>query len=143
MLKTTPFCHAEPKAKTLSFIVTVSRYSLRRVLDRSFAALPRNSLRGSAAQRTARRLCRSQHRYHGRAVCFCLTRQSHVTSLRGGFLVDGAVAEGRVGVKELSRNSLRGSAAQRPARRLCSSQHLYHGRAVCFCLTRQSHVTSL
>ena len=58
--------------------------------------LPRNSLRGSAAQRTARRLCRTQ--YDGRAVCFCVTRQSHVTSLRGEFLGDGVVAEGRVGV---------------------------------------------
>jgi len=43
--------------------------------------LPGNSLRGSAAQRTARRLCRSQHVYDGRAVCFGVTRQSHVTSL--------------------------------------------------------------
>ncbi len=50
-----------------------------------------NSLRGSAAQCTARRLCRSQHLYRGRAVCFCITRQSHVTSRRGGFLVNGAV----------------------------------------------------
>ena len=84
-----------------------SFHRLRRVerftLDRSFLAfagtavlLPRNSLRGSAAQRTAQRLCRSQH--DGRDVCFCVTRQSHVTSLRGGFLGDGVVAEGRVGV---------------------------------------------
>ena len=49
-------------------------------------------------QRTARRLCRSQPVYDGRAVCFCVTRQSHVTSLRGWFLGDGVVAEGRVGV---------------------------------------------
>ncbi len=35
VLKTAPSCHSEPKAKNLSFIVTVSRYSLRRVLDRS------------------------------------------------------------------------------------------------------------
>ncbi len=73
--------------------------------DRSFPAfagtallLPGTSLRGSAAHRTTRRLCRSQHLYDGRAVCFCVTRQSHVTSLRGWFLGDVVVAEGRVGV---------------------------------------------
>ncbi len=35
MLNTTLSCHSEPKAKNLSFIVTGSVHSLRRVLDRS------------------------------------------------------------------------------------------------------------
>ena len=32
-------------------------------------------------ERTAWRLCRTKHVYDGIAVCFCITRQSHVTSL--------------------------------------------------------------
>ena len=36
---TTPFCHPEPKAKDLSFIVTVFAYPNRCVLDRSFTPL--------------------------------------------------------------------------------------------------------
>ena len=49
-------------------------------------------MRGSAAQRTTRRLCRTPHVYDGRAVCFCVTRQSHATSLRGnGTGADGVL----------------------------------------------------
>ncbi len=39
MFKTIPSCHAEPKAKHLSFIDTVPGFPIRCVIDRSFAAL--------------------------------------------------------------------------------------------------------
>ena len=41
---------------------------------------PRNSLRGSAAQCPARRLCRTQHVYDGKAVCFCVKHPGEVGS---------------------------------------------------------------
>ncbi len=69
--------------------------------DRSFPAfagtavlLPRNSLRGSAAHRTARRLAAAHTLSTAEPSAFRVTRQSHVTSLTNPLVVIPSAAEG-------------------------------------------------